>query len=344
MGLHLGVVQAGGRLVVAVLAESPDPDEKTRRTLLVGLDPGRGQPLWPPQESVGPVMVPLPEARGHGAGGAQALVLTRDPNQPEIREGVRDSHLGGSFIRFSPQGWRLEVLPLAAAAALPATRQGGLHWPFVVDLQGNGSREVVVPFQRKPGAGDHPTETGIRVLDAASGQTRWERRLWLADWYDMENFKFDIWGEDRHAGRLVSPAMRFIVGPDLDGDGYRELFVASLGEDRADRTGECSLYVDALSGQDGRPLWWWRQPKAVLDRRNPRNRERSILLIGPLSWWQRGPDGWPQLLVSVDSELSPSEVDRWGHIWPRGVGTWAVSAGTGRLTSPSKVAETRGKL
>ena len=49
------------------------------------------------------------------------------------------------------------------------------------------------------------------------------------------------------------------------------------------------VYVDALSGKDGRPLWCWR-----VDR--PSDGSTYVL---PPRWW-RGPDGWPLLAVPIE--------------------------------------------
>ncbi len=61
------------------------------------------------------------------------------------------------------------------------------------------------------------------------------------------------------------------------------------------------VYVDALSGKDGHPLWWWHED--VTDYSVPR--------LWPPIWWGRGPDGWPMLVVplggKVPGEDDPSE-------------------------------------
>src|SRR5262249_54540826 len=51
------------------------------------------------------------------------------------------------------------------------------------------------------------------------------------------------------------------------------------------------FYVDAFSGKDGRPLWWWHVA-------TPTDR---FAVIWPLRWWGRGPDGWPLLAVALGS-------------------------------------------
>ncbi len=75
-----------------------------------------------------------------------------------------------------------------------------------------------------------------------------------------------------------------MVGPDLDGDGYRELFAASQ-DDQLHR-----INVAALSGRDGRTLWAYERPGISIDPFQSS--------LGPLRWWQAGGDRWPMLVVS----------------------------------------------
>ncbi|HEU5115969.1 MAG TPA: VCBS repeat-containing protein, partial [Isosphaeraceae bacterium] len=49
-----------------------------------------------------------------------------------------------------------------------------------------------------------------------------------------------------------------------------------------------SLFVDAISGQDGRRFWWWR-----------RETSREGDKVESLRWWGPGPDGWPRLMVTL---------------------------------------------
>ena len=80
--------------------------------------------------------------------------------------------------------------------------------------------------------------------------------------------------------------VRWTVGPDLDGDGYREIFATWIGDD----TGKPSLTVAAFSGRDGATLWRWTQPGANFGE----NKQES-----PMCWWTPAEDGWPKLVVPV---------------------------------------------
>ena len=111
---------------------------------------------------------------------------------------------------------------------------------------------------------------GVELLDGATGETQWRTRLSTAVY-----------------GWRPVQAERMIQGPDLDGDGCREVFVASYDEENE------RMYVDALSGQDGRILW--SNQEFVLNRGQP-----GIL---PLRWWQPGADGWPHLVVTYGNSI-----------------------------------------
>jgi hypothetical protein len=143
----------------------------------------------------------------------------------------------------------------------------------------------------------------LAALDGATGRPRWKRRLTT----------------DPRAGGACYRLDRFLVGPDLDGDGRREIFIATLGMPHEYQGGPHHyLFVDALSGRDGRTLWTTRLRQAGAVRQGePRPRE-----VRPPAWWATGADGWPQLLVPVR------------RAYPDGAGepiTYALSAGTGRV-------------
>jgi outer membrane protein assembly factor BamB len=144
------------------------------------------------------------------------------------------------------------------------------------------------------------TRMTVLALDAATGKEEWSRAMPFV--------------------QTVDSNQRWLVGPDLDGDGIGEVFVATSYKDRFSlrmQTGSL-LHVDALSGRDGRRLWTWQQ------------RIPGEFLEGDLfGWWQGGNDGWPQLVVSVSADAHG--FGRWKHPTPPPSNTYVISTGSGRL-------------
>lgn len=164
-------------------------------------------------------------------------------------------------------------------------------WPLVADLDGDGSAEVISPDGSSSFAG---TTTfvevpwgEIAVRDGRTGETRWRRRIVSCD---------------QQVNRLA-------VGPDVDGDGTRELFAASMANM------PLKLHVEARSGKTGELVWLTshavRGDVSLSDRH----------VTEPV-WWNAGEDGWPQWIVAVhNNHSSPMEAD-----------AIVVSARDGRVT------------
>jgi hypothetical protein len=100
-------------------------------------------------------------------------------------------------------------------------------WPAIVDLDGKEKTAIVVPFVDYAGHA-----SGLELLDGNTGESRWKRPLARIE----ENWQ-------------PPQTYRVVAGPDLDGDGRRELFAASYDPNSG------RVYVDALSGASGRILW-----------------------------------------------------------------------------------------
>ena len=151
--------------------------------------------------------------------------------------------------------------------------------PLAVDLDGDGRSEIVVSD-----AGAMPPlpgYRGVRALDGLAGTTRWHRPL-------------------RPETSAKDGLAQLVAAPDVDGDGTREVIAISLfdGQDPpasprnpADRR----LYVDAMSGRDGRALWVWTcsLPVATFTR------------IWAPQWWGHGRDGLPMLAVALGGSAQP---------------------------------------
>jgi len=142
-------------------------------------------------------------------------------------------------------------------------------WPLIEDLDGDGRGEVILP-NRTWDTNRFRFSKEIEVLDGATGQSRWRRSL-----------------------KMMDPQIDcFLAGPDVNGDGQREIFAATLVGERYD------LYVDALSGRDGSTVWW------------SRRRIGQAALIEDMTRWLPGDDGWPRLLVSLVPEYASTPTPR----------------------------------
>ncbi len=176
----------------------------------------------------------------------------------------------------SGSGRKLWSITVDAAFAPGGMRGAWSDWPLVADLDGDGRTEVLVAD-----SGQLPPKRGfrgLRLLDGPSGQTRWLRPM---------------------QPETMSPdgVIHLVAGPDLDGDGVRDVVAVSQfdGRERLWRgsrerpTEPARLYVNALSGGDGHSLWSWHRDLPA---------DRQALPWTP-RWWGRGSDGWPMLALSV---------------------------------------------
>jgi hypothetical protein len=104
----------------------------------------------------------------------------------------------------------------------------------------------------------------------------------------------------------MDPVQHFTVGKDLDADGFDDLFVASVYH-RSFGRGDTFLFVDALSGKDGRSLWSWSVPKTDLQDE-----------VSPILTWEV-PGQVP--LLAFWSVRSPGQSDQ----------AYVLNAATGKL-------------
>jgi tRNA A-37 threonylcarbamoyl transferase component Bud32/outer membrane protein assembly factor BamB len=272
----MGLARLDGRPVAAVVAGPK----------LLGIDVTSGETLR--EYDLGPVIGPA------AAGGVRAqprFGRFGSPREPAV---LFSYSAGPSFVGYdvTVAAVSLEkglVLWQKTVTVAQFSGQAGLQAePLIADLDGDGEPEVILSYCQPSG-----TQGVIEVLDGASGEVRWSYH------FPIVNAVFLRPGE----------WLRMVVGPDLDGDGRRELFVASRFRPRSGS--EERLFVEALSGRDGRPLWRWSTPL------------RAGHALEALSWWdQPGSDGWPQVVVPLSVHLGP----------PGGELTYVLSAGSGRLT------------
>jgi len=236
-------------------------------TRLLGLDPATGQPLWPPIDLTVPC-VSTP----------QAADLDGD-NQPEVLL-AQPTGVGTTIPGTAVCAWSISrrvklwhhalAMPPGRGQAPPEAwaRLDDLDptaWVRVDDLDGDGRTEVILcDIAAWAGARVVPW-ADLVVLETAAGgaRERWRRSI-----------------------KTTHQIIHFATGPDINGDGVRDIFAASMYE----RSGEGErLHVDALSGVDGQTLWWG-------------SKQTDNARVSGLSWWRRGTGGWPQLLVSTERD------------------------------------------
>ncbi len=246
----------------------------------LGLDPATGRPRSGPIPLGFEPERPLQYADLDGDGEPEILALGPGPS-PTQRT------LSAFSIATGRPPWSATVNAIHEHPYDKSIRE---TWPLVVNLDGDGRSEVVVP---DTGALDRTHRyVGVRLLDGPTGLPRWTRPM-------------------HPESKVIDGIVDVVEAPDLDRDGTRDIATTSRYAGRkplAGSTGSIEAqqaYVNAISGKDGRPLWWWRIELPS---------ERSTHLASPL-WWGRGPDGWPLLAIPIGGQdphripdLSPPSV------------------------------------
>jgi hypothetical protein len=262
---------------------------------VVSLDARTGQPEGPPHPLPGLPGRPVRWVDGDGDGVVELVYI--DEVAPFAGaaappSGKKLTRLGVWSLRLRQPLWQKTLTTLFPGPQDWFTPVA--DWPQVADLDGDGACEVIVPSgssELLPGSVPYFARPygELEVVDGRSGMTRWKRRLRTMDQ------SIDL----------------FVVGPDINADGHREVFAAAIwGRD-------FELFVDALSGKDGQTLWLGRRN---LSRKLWESREEAWLTS--LAWSKTGSDGWPQLLVLA----AVGDPERRNVLC-------CFSAGTGRLTA-----------
>jgi tRNA A-37 threonylcarbamoyl transferase component Bud32 len=203
-------------------------------TRLVGLDLQSGEPAWPAYD-IGFLPARAPQfADLDGDQLPEALLLRSLPASQ--RDVLGASELVAVSLPTGKLFWQTRVEAEWGAYMHPEDEPPS--WPIVVDLDGDGLPEVVVPhgelINSKHFGQFH--NGGVAVLNGTDGRLRWQT-TWKT---------------------LHDQVARLVVGPDIDSDGHRDVLVASMAVPRAGERQR--LFVDALSGKDGHTLWWSGQP------------------------------------------------------------------------------------
>jgi tRNA A-37 threonylcarbamoyl transferase component Bud32 len=292
--------QEEGKRVLAVAVNEEEGESKPKgdhegRGRLAVLDLQTGEPSRPPT-ALGFESINTPVFADLKGDGHLDVLLVRRKNWGELTVTAID--LSGSRL------WEHQVKRLANWGTSPIP---SITWPVVKDLAGDGKPAILVPYNnyREP---PQVGWVGIEVLDGATGQSRWRRPLCRA------------WGGSGEPGCMA----HFLPGPDLDGDGYRELFTAALIDGRTfdeQARDKKWLFAAACSGRDGRVLWQTLQP---VERTN------SAPRLEPLRWGPQGSDGRACLMIGFDGS-GPQEVPSVSAIRDNPRQTLLFSASTGRL-------------
>jgi outer membrane protein assembly factor BamB len=201
-------------------------------------------------------------------GQADVLLTTTLPSKPAAKAGgvaLPQLQLAVWSAARQSQLWRTVV------EAISPTQQE-MHveapsWPVVEDLDGDGWSEVLVPDGSSLSLPDwFGSPWGrVAVLEGGTGQPRWHRQLMNVD----------------------QQLDAFVAGPDINGDGCREIYVVSLWGQYYE------LFVDCLSGTDGQSLWRAQMPT------QPEKQTSGSHRLGPLGWYAQGDATWPQLVVRL---------------------------------------------
>ncbi len=249
---------------------------------LTGLDLQTGAAVWP-EFDLGPDVRRVQLANLSGLG---------DMGQPDsllVEQGENDKlHLEALSLQTRGALWQCSLRTFKenwSSTYLPKQE------PVVATLSEAGKPQVIAVHKHF----GNRTWAEIEVLDGLTGAVAWRRLLPVQRSLHGEVYE------------------RVIIGPDIDGDGSCDVFVATLspwdGKTFSEALFANAVFVVALSGKDGRSLWKWRTPSPVGGRD-----------LDALRWWQAGADGWPQLAVSLTNRnyIESSE-------------TYFLSTGGGRL-------------
>ncbi len=234
-------------------------------TKWVGLDPATGKvrdgPIELNCDPVGPLK--HPDLDGDG----ESEILVRGPGDADGELKLKAVSIKGGrelWVQAVEGGYDQSQMGVPAA-----------DYPLVLDLDGKGAVGIVVADSgaMARGAGYR----GVRLIDGRTGTTRWRRPM-----------------RPQTAGK--DGVAQMIAAPDLDGDGMSDVVTVSLFDGRNPPATfppvpeeSRRVYVDAISGRDGRPLWWWKTEVPAI----------GLTRIWKPLWWGRGRDGWPLLAVPL---------------------------------------------
>ncbi len=223
----------------------------------IGLDLETGKRRAGPVDLGVKPVVPVQHADLDGDGEPEVLAFGQEP-------GGKERMLRAFSVKSLRELWA-HSLDAAFDQLLEDDSSRGL--PALVDVDGDGRPEILTrdagPMPRLKGY------RGVKLIEGATGATRWR--------VAMSPVTRDV---KDHVAEVIA-------APDLDQDGVGEIVTVSAVE-----VGKsAAIYVDAISGKDGRRLWSW---SAATDG--------QATGVGKPVWWGRGPDGSPLLALPLFGE------------------------------------------
>ena len=247
----------------------------------IGLDPATGRPRRPSIDLGFAPVQPIQYADVEGDGSADVIALEPGADFWPLA----DPKLGAFLMTSGQRLWRKKL----SSFYRPMPAVPGRDWPLVLDVDGDGRAEIVIPHVDVLRPGGVGTYGGIRMLDGATGEPRWECPLW-------PGVQMRAWDGLLH----------LLAAPDLDADGTGDLIAVSRFDGRDPYEAAAGLWrvptrihVDAVSGKRGHKLWHWQT-----ELKNP-DPNADTTPIQPVFWWGQGSDGWPMLAVPIGGELAP---------------------------------------
>ena len=266
----------------------------------IGLDPATGRPKGPAIDLGFTPVQAVQHADLDGDGTMEILALEPGKGGEPLATPILTAFSTTTGKRL----WAEKLM----ARFMPQNGVRARGWLLAADVDGDGRAEVVVPDMSTRLPRDPWFYGGVRMLDGATGQTRWVQRLWP--------------GNQSASDSLA----HLLVAPDLDADGTSDLVVVSRFSGRKPHERFAGMppeptrvFVDALSGKDGRRLWEWHTEVGDWDS-TP---------IWPVFWWGRGPDGWPMLAVPIGG-LVPGIAPKYPFFAPVPPVVHLLAAATGR--------------
>jgi tRNA A-37 threonylcarbamoyl transferase component Bud32/outer membrane protein assembly factor BamB len=306
----LRVIRSGGRSVVAFVFGDH----------LIGIDGESGEFAWPPRK-LDHLPVHPPQFADLAGDGEEELLLLHEDTPCQLTLTVLEPRTG--TVRWE-RTWPGLPEPFTGDWRQNATVYRP-DWPLVADLDGDGRPEIVVqelmfgpghgrdrhdPSNSANGYGLLVGRMQLVALDGSSGSVRWTRQMGRT-WVNNSG---------------CTSSLRLLPGAERDLAGRRELVVASLvapWKPTFDQPFE--LYVDALSGADGRPLWTWCRP--LTERLGGKSSPLEFAHgpgLGAMRWWRAGPGG-------ADLMVVPLAVDKAEELGTDGLSTFVLTADRGNL-------------